>query len=277
MALNLRLSLLVVLGGCVLFATPACGSDSDKKGDDDDDSCEVDFDCKRSEICSAQGKCVPDPGAGGSNGTAGTAGTAGSTASGGAGTGGSGVSGTNGVSGSSSNTGGTSSSGSGGQPPTAGTSGTAGTAGTATSGSGGTSGTAECTTDDPITCLSTEEMVLCIDGMNTTFNCTDACEQILGFETGPCEEGNGCMCGDPLDEDCSIGVSALCACSDPPCTDDEALDLYIGCFSNDPPEYADAIRCLVDYVDIEAQQVDCEAGIPACAPDNGEGGAGGAP
>ncbi|HEY3496290.1 MAG TPA: hypothetical protein VGK73_16435, partial [Polyangiaceae bacterium] len=123
--------------------------------------------------------------------------------------------------------------------------------------------------DDPITCPSAEEMTLCIEGVNETYTCVEFCEEIVGFATGPCEAGDGCTCGAPLDEDCATGVNALCACSedtDAPCTDEDALSLYVGCFNNNPPEYADALRCLVDYVDLEAMMVDC-SGVEACAPE----------
>jgi len=113
-------------------------------------------------------------------------------------------------------------------------------------------------------------MTLCVDGALETRTCLEACEEVLGFEVGPCDGPDGCACGDVLDEECAMGVNALCACAEgteAPCTQDEAVDLYIGCFQNDPPEYAAALRCLVDYVDEEAETVDCEAGLDACAPE----------
>src|SRR5688572_5799527 len=117
MAFDLGRSFLAVVGGLVLFAAPACSSDS-KDRDDDDDDCVVDFDCGMGEICSEDEECIPDP-------AAGSGGSAGSTAGGGAGSGSGGKAsaGTAGSSGTSSSSGG-SSSGSGGQAPTAGSAGT---------------------------------------------------------------------------------------------------------------------------------------------------------
>jgi hypothetical protein len=109
-------------------------------------------------------------------------------------------------------------------------------------------------------------MTLCLEGSLETFTCDEACEEVLGFETGPCEDGNGCVCGAALDTVCSLGVIALCSCVDPACTQEEAIDFYIGCFHDDPPADATALRRLADYVDEEAMMVACADGFDACIP-----------
>jgi hypothetical protein len=273
MALDLRRSLLGVLGGIVLFAVPACVVDEKRSGDDDDDDdpeCEMDSHCDAGEICVDE-ICVDQPvnGSGGSSGGAGK------------GSGGSGTSGTTGSSGSSSSgtgggsSGGSSGSGSGGDgaagSSNSGGSGPGGGAGgsggsSASGGSGGSTTPGECSETDPITCPTADSMILCIDGANETFTCQEACEEILGFEAGACEAGEGCVCGAPLDEACANGTIALCSCIDPQCTEDEALDVYIECFSNAIPENTEALHCLADYVDLETEMVDCEGG-QTCLPE----------
>jgi hypothetical protein len=234
MALDLGRSALGLFGVVALFMAPSCVVEEKGDDDDDDSGCEVDFDCNTGQICEND-RCIADPGTGGSSsGTAGSSSTAGSSGKGGSGgsTGSAGSAGSTGVSGS-----------------------------TGSGGSGGSS--AVCSEDDPITCPSADEMTLCIEGAYETWTCEEGCVD-FGFELGACAEPNGCDCGDPLDEECSLGVSALCSCDT--CTDEDAIVLYIACYQNDPPEIAAALRCLTEYVDIEAQTVDCDAGLTACDP-----------
>jgi hypothetical protein len=234
MALDLGRSALGLFGVVALFMAPSCVVEEKGDDDDDDNGCEVDFDCDNGQICEND-RCIADPGTAGSgSGTAGSgSGTAGSSSTGG-------------------------SSGKGGSGNSAGSSGVSGS-----TGSGGSGGAGVCSEDDPITCPSADEMTLCIDGAYETWTCEEGCVD-FGFELGPCSEPNGCNCGGVLDEECSLGVSALCSCDT--CTDEDAIVLYIACYQNDPPEIATALRCLTDYVDLEADTVDCDAGLTACDP-----------
>jgi hypothetical protein len=264
MALGLGRSLLLFLGGLVLFAAPACVVESKDRndGDDDDDetACQADVDCYNGQICGPDDVCIPEPQASGGSSSGGSgSGTGGGTTAGtGPSNGGSGPNngGTSGSSTAGSSSGGQSAGGttgdggtSGGVPPTA-----------------GTGGSAVCSEDDPFTCPTTDSMTLCIEGEHVTLTCVEACETILGLATGPCATPDGCACGDVIDEECSTGVSAYCSCVEGNCTDDEAFTYYVSCHTDTQPD-ADILKCLDDYVDLEAETVDCEAGFAACFPE----------
>ncbi|HYO94272.1 MAG TPA: hypothetical protein VER33_07155 [Polyangiaceae bacterium] len=161
-----------------------------------------------------------------------------------------------------------------------GASGASGRGGAGGSGNGGTTGSLgdACTTTSPVSCVDPSSVQLCRGGVYEKVTCDEVCTS-LGFETGPCVSDPapaGCECGDMSDVPCLRGVAALCACVSgtiSPCTDDQRVQLYLGCFSEDPT-FA-AIACYGDHINEAETMVDCAAAA-ACFPDvTGEGGAGG--
>jgi hypothetical protein len=248
-----------------LALASGCFSVGDDDDDGDDDSCETDEDCSATRFCD-DGECRRRSGAtGGSGGSSGASGSGGSGNTPGKG-------GTGGSTGGSSATGGTGGS-SGGSPPRGGTGGTGSgaTGGSgAAAGTGGTAGTgglpASCTTNDPIGCASSDEMILCAEGVPRVYSCSESCP-LIGFSAVACVEGSGC-CGEPTDSTCADGAAVFCFCSEL-CTGDVTVTgMYIDCFTEEDPAVTEGLTCMADYLD--GTTADCDGAIAEC-------GAGGSP
>src|SRR5688572_16550407 len=63
--------------------------------------------------------------------------------------------------------------------------------------------------------------------------CPDFCGE-NGFAAGESDGGEGCLCSEPVDDECWEGMAAVCGCADA-CDDGNRFALYSECHKNVEP------------------------------------------
>jgi hypothetical protein len=162
------------------------------------------------------------------------------------------------------NTGAGGATGAGGEPATGGTLSTGGIPGIGTgaageAGAGGapdlTPYTGSCTdATSPSKCTSATELNFCVSNKYEIETCTEFLSA-LGF-TGSACKGTSCQIETATDTTCQQGVTNLCACQT--CTDNDTLNYYVACHTDDPAGTRAAFQCM-------AKAADCVA-VNACIP-----------
>jgi hypothetical protein len=175
-----------------------------------------------------------------------------------------------------------------------------GAAGSSTSGSGGVGNTTGGTRSDAGTtstagtgtglcagkerkCIDADTLQACDPdtGEDLVVKCGEEFAKLHLISNGCTGEGaaSGCSLDGGENQECWLGSQGIGVCD--MLTNQEALDAYLACFDEDPPEARTVVTCVADFVDEATKTVDCMGAIAACG-DQGTGGAapdgvGGAP
>jgi hypothetical protein len=102
--------------------------------------------------------------------------------------------------------------------------------------------TGSCDDNSPSKCVSATQLNTCFSGEYAVLPCKSVLSS-FGLTGTACDAG--CQPTGFLDLTCQAGVSNLCQCEGP-CTDDDILNYYIGCYTDDPAGYKKAIQCMAN-------------------------------
>lgn len=137
------------------------------------------------------------------------------------------------------------------------------TGGSVTTSGGPSSPPPESCADGELQCGGVDTIEECQNDTWSAYSCSDICELEMGFTSNGCS-GDQCQCGKPIDQDCAVGVSAVCACMEAgggtACTSNDMQEGYFACYQGDP-DYS-FVWCYSLYV--EGNTVDCDAAASAC-------------
>ena len=143
---------------------------------------------------------------------------------------------------------------------------TANDSSSSSSGGGESSSTGEpppvCPDGDTFCAAGTENLSTCVDGQWVESTCTEHCAA-LAYDQGTCDDATqqGCICSEPNDADCSLGVAALCYCYEvygSSCDQDMQDTFYATCVDDSDP----SVACFGAHV-IQGG-IDCEMAIADC-------------
>jgi hypothetical protein len=140
------------------------------------------------------------------------------------------------------------------------------------SGSNGTSGSNAALCAGKMNMCLDEQTVQGCDpetGMDFTVNCDDAPAGIINMGCSTTTDGTDACIIDFEDEDCLNGATVLAVCLMGGETG--LYNAYLNCYNDTDGVARDLVTCLAPYLDLDAEEVDCD-GLTIC-----EMGAGGAP
>jgi hypothetical protein len=117
---------------------------------------------------------------------------------------------------------------------------------------------AECMPDE--TACAEGMYQTCVDGSWQNETCNDVCAP-NGYASSGCADALTCLCDQPTDDHCNLGVTALCFCieqSGSSCSADDETSFYDTCFDGSEP----AVGCFADLV--MNNTIDCNVAIDTC-------------
>jgi hypothetical protein len=91
--------------------------------------------------------------------------------------------------------------------------------------------------------------------------CPDFCGE-NGFAVGESDGGEGCLCSEPVDDECWEGMAAVCGCAEA-CDDANRFALYSECHRNVEPT-REFVLCVGSFTAEDGLSVDCTASEDAC-------------
>jgi hypothetical protein len=134
--------------------------------------------------------------------------------------------------------------------------------------SGGSAGIAggtnqeTCVQGDPSECVDSTTLRACGEsGVYELMSCADVTASI-GFDGTACS-ADKCDPGGPRDAECMAGTANYCACVEGGCNDDQALNVYLACYLDDPAGTSALVRCFGELPVETAEQ--CAAASQGCA------------
>jgi hypothetical protein len=130
-------------------------------------------------------------------------------------------------------------------------------------GIGGSTSQETCAPGDPAQCVDSTTLRACGEnGVYELVSCADVTAS-LGFDGTACS-ADKCDPGAPRDAECMAGIANYCACVEGGCTEDQALNVYVACYLDDPAGSGALIRCFGALSPIETAD-QCAAASQGCA------------